>query len=190
MPPAASYIRRYDPGEIISLLSKINLYPADANECATGREIAAKLISPHVALTSTLQRVQARTQAAVFVYRQSSAITGLVAILSLRPQGVESVERHLFDPKTPPDDCLCRPGDAFAGLYGWGFSGSTRKAAALVLTGAIRLREHFSDIPFFTRAATAAGARALEGRMGYAPYPAAPDDLLWNPVRTNQECAA
>jgi hypothetical protein len=190
MPAATSYQLSHDPYEIVDLLAEIDLHPAGPDECDAGRAIAADLISPHVALAITLRRTQERTGSAVFVYRQDAEITGVLAILPLRPEGLDAVERHLFDAKNPPDALLCAPGDPLASLYGWGFSGRTRKASALMLTGALRLREHLHGIPFFTRAATPAGAKVLHGRMGYVPYPGAPDDLLWNPIRPSQERAA
>lgn len=157
---------------------------ASPEACDNARDLAAELISPHVALAITLRRAQARTRSAIFVLGPDEAISGVVAILPLNPAGLEAIQSHAFDPKNPPDELLCAPGEAIAGLYGWGFVGSTRRASAVVLDGAIRLRNHLKAIPFFTRAATAAGDKVLRGRMGYAPYPAAPDNLLWNPPRS------
>ena len=85
---------------------------------------------------------------------------------------------------------LCAPGDELACIYGWGFAARTRRASAQVVLGAMAIRDAFPDIPVFTRAATPAGERIICGKMEYRPYPGAPDDLLWNPVRASQERAA
>lgn len=182
--------RRHDPNKIVELMAGIDLHLAEPEECDAGRAIAAELISPHVALSATFRRVQAQTGSAVFVTRHQGEVTGVLGVVPLRPEGLRAVQSHLFDPKNPPEEYLCAPGDSFPGLYGWGFSAKTRKASAMVVIGAMTLREYLGDIPFFTRAATPAGVKVICGRMGYAPYPGAPDDLLWNPVRTSQERAA
>ena len=111
-------------------------------------------------------------------------------MIPLSPAGLAAILEHRFDPRTPVDEHLCGPGEPFAAVYGWGIAGCTRKAAAKVVVGVNALRERFPDIPFFTRTATPAGAKVVRGRLGYSPYPGAPDDLLWNPVRTAQERAA
>jgi hypothetical protein len=126
----------------------------------------------------------------VSVCTQDGAVTGVMGMVALTPAGLQAVEAHLFDPKNPPVEFLCREGDALAAVYGWGLAATTRKASAIVLAGALKLRERFPDLPFFTRAATEAGAKVIFGRLGYAPYPGAPDNLLWNPIRTSQERAA
>ena len=190
MPSDATVHRRHDPQEFIDLLAKDDLHPANPEECEAGRAIAAELISPHVALAATFWRVQAHTGSAVFICRRDGEVTGVLGVVPLQPAGLHAVEHHLFDAKNPPPEFLCAPGDPFAGLYGWGFSARTRKASALVVIGAMKLRDHLNDIPFFTRAATPAGVKVICGRMGYSPFPGAPDDLLWNPVRLSQERAA
>lgn len=117
-------------------------------------------------------------------------MTGVLGLVPLRPAGLKAVEQHLFDAGNPPQEYLCAPGDPFAGLYGWGFAARGRRASARVVLGAMKIREHLSDIPFFTRAATPAGVKVICGRMGYVPYPGAPDNLLWHPVLSAQERAA
>jgi len=180
---AASYLRPYCPHEITDLLVKIELQPADFAQCNVGREMAARMIHPGVASAATLRRIQARTRAAVFVQTQNEVVVGVSGALPLTPSGLGAVEGHQFEARDPADDHLCAPGDPLAAVYAWAFAATTRKASAAVVMMMIRLREHYSDIPFFTRAVTPTGAKVVRGRMGYSPYPGAPDDLLWNPVR-------
>ncbi len=190
MPAVSPSDRRLDPSEFHKALAGINLYPAEPEECDAGRAIAADLISPHVALAATFRRVHARTGCSVYVSRQDGQVTGVLGLVPLQPAGLKAVEEHVFVARNPPDEHVCAPGDLFPGLYGWGFAASSRKASAMVVMGAIRIREHLADIPFFTRAATPAGVRIICGKMGYRPYPGAPDDLLWHPVPAPEENAA
>jgi hypothetical protein len=182
--------RRHDPEEFHQLLVKFDFHIASAEEYGRARALAAETISPHIASESTLRRVQQTTQAAVFINRHAGKIVGILGIIPLQPAGVAAVQRHLFCPRDPSNEFLCLPNDRFAGLYGWGFSALTRKVAAQALAASKALRDHFFEVPFFSRAATPAGAKALLGRLGYTPYPDAPDDLLWNPALSPQERAA
>ncbi|HTI67273.1 MAG TPA: hypothetical protein VL460_06965 [Caulobacteraceae bacterium] len=190
MPSASARDRLHDPREFIDLLSVIDLHPAEPEECDAGRAIAAELISPYVAPAAAFRRVQAHTGSAVWVYRQAGEVTGVLGMVAVKPNGLKAIEEHLYDSKNTPEEFLCGAGDPFAAIYGWGFAARTRKASVAVVLGAMRSRERFADIPFFTRAATPAGVKVITGRMGYRPYPGAPDDLLWNPVRPSQERAA
>jgi hypothetical protein len=168
----------------------VHLQPADDAQCDAGRAIAADLISPHVATAATFRRVQAQTQCAVSVFLHGGEVAGVLGMVPITPAGLDAIQRHVFTQKDPPPEFLCAPGDPFACIYGWGFAARTRRASAQVVMGAMVLRDAFPDIPVFTRAATPAGVKVICGRMGYLPFPGAPDDLLWNPVRTSQECAA
>lgn len=111
-------------------------------------------------------------------------------MIPINPEGRRAIEEHCFDPRNPPNEYLSQPGDPFAAVYGWGIAGLTRRASATVVQGVKALRDHFKDVPFYTRTATEAGRRVVCGRLGYAPFPGAPDDLLWNPVTPLQERAA
>lgn len=180
----------FRPHEVVRLLAPLDLQLASREDCELGRALAAQLISPAIALTQTLLRVQARCGAAIFVQRAEGNVTGVTTLLPLRPEGKRAIENHAFDTKLPPDELLCAPGDPLAAVYPWGFAATTRRASAAVVSMVIRLREYWPEVPFFTRAVTASGARVVRGRMRYSPYPGAPDDLLWNPVPLLQERVA
>jgi len=177
----------YDPLEFSSVVAGHGLDVASDEECIQGRALAAELISPHVASAAVLLNVQVKTGATVFVHRSGGGIDGVLAMVALTPDGLRAVLEGRFDTRNPDDSFVCAPGDAYAGVYGWGLAGRTRRASAAVMLGAMALRDHYPALPFFSRTATAAGAKVVRGRMGYAPYPGAPDDLLWNPVRTYVE---
>jgi hypothetical protein len=181
---------RHDPREFSDVVASFGLALAGPSDCEEGRAMAADLISPHVASAITFHRVQERTASAVFVWRESGQITGVLGMIPITASGLEAIVQHRFDQRNPPSEYLCAPGDPFFATYGWGIVGRTRKASAVVMQGAMALRDRYASIPFFTRAVTPSGAKVVRGRMGYSPYPGAPDDLLWNPVRTNQERAA
>lgn len=177
----------YDPLEFSSVVAALGLDVASEEQCIQGRAIAAELISPHVASAAALLNVQVKTGSSVFIHRSGKEIDGVLAMVALTPDGLEAVLEGGFDTREPEDRFVCGPGDAFAGVYGWGLAGRTRRASAAVILGAMALRDHYPAIPFFSRTATPAGAKVVRGRMGYAPFPGARDDLLWNPVRTHVE---
>ena len=181
---------RFQPPDVVRLLAPLDLHLASREDCDLGRALAAELIGPAIALTQTLLRVQARCGAAIFVQRAEGVVTGVSTLLPLRLEGRRAIESHAFDTRLPPDELLCAPGDSLAAVYPWGFAARTRRASAAVVSMVIRLREHWPDIPFYTRAVTPSGSKVVRGRMGYSPYPGAPDDLLWNPVCTLQERVA
>ena len=145
--------------------------------------MAADLISSHIAPAETLLRSQKRTGSTVFVFRQCDDLTGVLAMIPVTPEGCAAILEDRFDARNPPEGLLCAPGDELGAVYGWGLAGVTRRASAAVMMGAMALRDAYPEVPFFSRTATAAGAKVVRGRMGYSPYPGAPDDLLWNPVR-------
>lgn len=186
----ANQLPAFQPRGVVGLLAPLDLHLASPEECELGRRLAAELISPAIALTETLLRVQERCGAAVFVQRVANDVTGVTTLLPLRPEGLQAIKAHAFDTRLPPNELLCAPGDPLAATYLWGFAATTKRASAAVVHMTIRLREHWSEIPFFTRAVTRAGSKVVRGRMGYRPYPNAPDDLLWNPVSSLQERAA
>jgi hypothetical protein len=190
MTPAAPALRLYKANDFIRLLAPIDLHPADPAECAAGRALAADKISPHVASAETFVRAQTRTGAAVFVQTSHGEVTGVTGMLALNADGLREIVEHRFTSKDPPDELLCTSGENVAAMYAWGFASSTRKAAAAVVMMTMVLRDNYPEIPFFTRAVTPAGVKVICGRMGYSPYPGAPDDLLWNPARSIEERAA
>jgi hypothetical protein len=184
MRPDTVYTGTYDPREFVELLAPLDLHPADDAECAAGRALAAEMISPAIASLETLRRVHARTGgAALFVQTAEGEVTGVTGILPVSVEGLRAMVEHRFNAKDPLDEHLCAPGEAMAAQYPWAFAAKTRRASAAVVQMTILLRERYPDIPFFTRAVTPAGAKVVRGRMGYSPYPGAPDDLLWNPAR-------
>lgn len=171
------------PQGILHCLASLGLHPASPDDIEVARGLAAELIGPYVAAAATFDWVHRKTRASLFVYRQNGDITGTLGIVPLKPQGLDAVLRDTFDARNPARETVCRPGDPFAALYGWGFAASTRKAAAAVVIGSMRLRETvFAPIPCFTRAATPAGERIIRTKMGYQPYRGSRSGLLISPV--------
>jgi hypothetical protein len=191
MVSATAPFRIHDPRKFIEVMAEARLHLATPEECDAGRQIAADTISPNVATAQAFRRVQAYTGSSVWVHRQNGEVTGVLGMVAVSPAGLRAIETHAYPSKDPPEEFLCAPGGMFAGNYGWGFASKTKRAAVQVVLGAIKLRERFPELPFFTRAATPAGVRIICGpKMGYVPFPGAPDDLLWQPVRTPEERAA
>lgn len=178
-----SFNGKWCPTNVLECLLSLDLRSASDEEIQFSRALAADLISPFVATVDTFTEIHHKTRASVFVYRQDGRITGTLGVVPVRPSGLDAIRHHAFDARNPAREMVCAPGDAFAGLYGWGFAAVARKAAAAVIVGSMRLRETvFAGIPCFTRAATPAGERIICGKMGYRPYPGSPTGLLVSPV--------
>lgn len=176
---------KWRPDLVLKCLLPLDLHSASEDEIGAGRALAVDLISPHVATAETFTEVHRKSQASIFVYRRNGRIIGTLGIVPLQPRGLAAIRDHRFDARNPARELVCAPGDAFAGLYGWGFAALTKKAAVAVIVGSMRLRETvFADIPCFTRAATPAGERIICGKMGYRPYPGSRTGLLVSPVGT------
>ena len=171
------------PESVLHCLATLDIHPASTRDIEIARGLAAELIGPYVATGETFADVHRKSHASLFVYRQNGEITGTLGIVPLQPRGLDAVIRDTFDAKNPARDTVCAPGDSFAALYGWGFAARTRKAAAAVVIGSMRLRDTvFAPIPCFTRAATPAGARVICTKMGYRPYRGSSSGLLISPV--------
>ena len=187
---ATSPPKLYQPSEYTELYTKAGLHVASREECDAGRAIAAKLIGSRIASVATVLRVQAIGGAIISVCRDEGAVAGVMGMVPLTPAGLQAVQQNLFDAKNPPSQFLCRKDAPMAAVFGWCLVATTQKAAAMVLLGALSVREHFHDLPFFTRRAATAGEGVVFSGLGYVPYPGAPDGLMWNPSRPSQECAA
>ncbi len=171
----------------------VDLFPATPAEMAPARALAAELIGPYVVSEETFGYAHARTGgASMFVHRLDGAVDGAFAMVPLRRSGLHALHHHRFDAKNPDWDQVAEAGEEPAAIYGWGFAASTRKAAAAVVRGAMLLRdEAFPNIPWFTRAATPAGAKVILGKMAYRPFNGSDSGMLWSPpVDLQREHAA
>jgi hypothetical protein len=141
-----------------------------------------------VVSTETFALAHRRTGgASMFVHRLNGEIDGAFAMLPLRRSGLDALNAHSFNAKEPDWNQVAKAGEDPAAIYGWGFAASTRRAAAAVVRGAMLIREEaFGGIPWFTRAATPAGAKVILGKMGYRPFAGSDSGMLWSPPATVQ----
>ncbi len=172
----------FDPVLSVRQFSSIGLEAATRDEMVAAHSLAQDMIGGETASVETLRRVQAHMGAAVFIHRERGEITGLLAWLLLTPRGLRALITGRFNGVDPSPAHLCRPGEAPAALYGWGYAGRTRRASAVAIKGALLARREICpQLPFFTRGATPDGARLLAGRLECQPFPVDTPGLFWAP---------
>ena len=184
---------RFDPELSAHVLASIGLDLASWDDMAPVYSLAQTMIGGDVASADVMRRVQAHTGGSVYVCREGTAITGLLAWLPLTPKGLRALISGRFNGLNPALAHLCGPGQASSAAYGWGYAGTTRKASALVIKGTLLARrEVCPQLPFFTRGSTPDGARILRGRLDCQPFPIDRPGLFWSPplVKAAETAAA
>ena len=152
----------FDPMLTARALSSIGLEPATWDEMIQVHSLAQDMIGGEVADVVTLRNIQAHTGGATYVCHETGGITGFLAWLPLTPEGLRALIDGRFKGLNPAAAHLCRPGEAAAAAYGWGYAGAPRKASALVIKGTLLARrEVCPQLPFFTRGATAGASTIL-----------------------------
>lgn len=132
--------------------------------------LAAELIGGSVAQASTLAAVDAVHPGTILVHLEAGALTGLLAVLPLRPCGREALIADSFDGLDPDLEMIATRPERPAAIYAWGCAARTRPAARAVMSVTAALpHEAYPGVDFFARAATPAGLRALTSSLGYAP---------------------
>lgn len=160
----------------------IGLEAASDTDLMVARELAAGLIGESIATLETSRVMRALNPMSTMVFKEDGVVTGVLGALPLRASGLLALATERFDPVNPDPDQIAPSGEAPLAFYGWGFAATTRRASAVVLNGAILFRTTvFPSIPGFARAATDAGRRVLNGRLGYTPFPRSTTGLLWTP---------
>lgn len=171
----------FDPASSIELFAGVGLKSATREDIGSIHRLAKAMIGGQVADEAALWRVQSLMHgAALYVYRERGEITGFLAWLPLSPEGVEALIAGLFNGLDPAASHLCAVGAQGGAAYGWGYAGRTRRATAAVIKGTYLARNDMCGaMPFFTRAATADGARILSGRLECLPFRDIPG-LFWS----------
>ncbi len=163
-------------------LAAFDLRPASGAALDAGHQLAARLIGPGIATLETLRAVQRHTALAAFVRHEGEEVAGVFVFLLLNAHGHAAVLLDQFDGLSPPLDQLAVPGKPPSAYYGWGFAGVTPSARAAVVAGADALRHGpLAHIPFFCRAATPAGRRAVTLKLGYRDLPGSTSGMFWSP---------
>lgn len=176
IPPVTS---RLDPEAMTAVALEAGMVPADEDEIAVARQLAADLMQHDVVSIGTLQAVRAIQPAAMLVYKEDGRVTGVFGQLVLRPSAIRRIFEGDFDALDVDTDYLSRAGE-IAGLgYAWGLAASSKKAAAsLILHGQLVRARLFPDLTIFTRAVTPVGRHIALNRYRYQPFRRPDDDLL------------
>lgn len=159
-----------NPRMINALAAFCGVSLAGADDILAGQALAAERIGQGTVPAEMMQAVQDITGCSVFVARDAGKVTGLTAFFLLRPEGMRAFVEGRFDTVNVNLDYVCRPREAPAGGYAWGFVASNDRAAGRVVKAAITIRETlFWALPGFTKAATDDGARLIYGSLGFVP---------------------
>lgn len=153
---------------------------AEADFAPVG-EMTARRIGPDIAPGDVIRSVAERCRCALFVHEAAGIVDGVLAIIPVSRAGLAALRADRFDGTAPPLDGVTRPGEPLAAIYGWGFVGVSLRATAAVVSAMHRLRiETYPSLPFFGRAATDAGRKVMEGRLGYRLAPGSTTGLYQN----------
>ena len=171
-------------------LGDLGLHPASPPALEAGHRLAARLIGPGITPLETLRTVQRHCGLAAFVRHEHDVLVGVFVFLLLNRRGLAAVLADDFDGLAPRLDHLAVPAEAPSAYYGWGFAATTPQARAAVVAGAdVLRREVLTDLPFFCRAATAAGRRAVTLKLGYRDLPGSGSGVLWAPPAGGRRAA-
>ena len=176
IPPVTS---RLDPEAMTAVALEAGMVPADEDEIAVARQLAADLMQHEVVSIGTLQAVRAIQPAAMLVYKEDGKVTGVFGQLVLRPSAIRRIFEGDFDALDVDTEYLSRAGE-IAGLgYAWGLAASTKRGAAAVIQHGQLVRSRlFPDLTIFTRAVTPVGRHIALNRYRYQPFRHPDDDLL------------
>jgi len=159
-----------NPKAISSCVARDGLSPFGGADMRVAGELARSGVGGALAGGEVFAAVQAACGCAAFAYRREGRLTGALAVIPLAASGAAALAADAFDGVAPDRDHVARAGERLAAVYGWGIVGAERRARAAVLAAVHRLRvELYPMLPFYCRAATAAGERVILGRLGYRP---------------------
>ena len=171
-------------------LGRLGLHPASPAGLEAGHRLAARLIGPGITPLETLRTVQRHCGLAAFVRHEDEALVGVFVFLLLNGRGWAAVLADDFDGLAPSLDHLAVPAEHPSAYYGWGFAATTPEARAAVVAGADLLRKGvLAALPFFCRAATPAGRRAVTVKLGYRDLPGSRSGILWAPPAGGRRAA-
>lgn len=141
-------------------------------------ELATSELGPGLASLEEIKRVDAMTGASIWVVRRKGAVTGFLAPLALTSTGVAALVNDTFDAANIDPAWVARLSEPLAGFYCWCYAGKDQVSrGALVLGLRTLIDTHFSDLPFFGRDSTEAGAKIMR-HLGFFPFDDTPH-LFW-----------
>jgi hypothetical protein len=169
---------RYMPGASEEMMASVRLFHPEDGEYAAVHALASDTIGGSLASEAEIRRVDQLTGASIWVMRRRGEVSGFLAPLALTLAGRNALIRGSFDPFAIDQAWVARMGEPLAGFYCWSYAGRDQVSrGALVLALRTLIDHHFTDLPFFGRDTTAAGARIM-GHLGFSPFDATPH-LFW-----------
>jgi hypothetical protein len=140
--------------------------------------LATAELGPGLASLEEIKRVDRLTGASIWVIRRNDAVTGFLAPLALSSAGVAALTDNTFDAANIDAKWVAKVGEPLAGFYCWCYAGKDQVSrGALVLGLRTLIDTHFTDLPFFGRDSTEAGARIMR-HLGFFPFDDTPH-LFW-----------
>ncbi len=141
-------------------------------------ELATAELGPGLASLKEIKRVDNLTGASIWVIRRKDAVTGFLAPLALTEAGVAALTDGTFDAANIDAAWVAKLGEPLAGFYCWCYAGKDQVSrGALVLGLRTLIDTHFTDLPFFGKDSTEAGARIMR-HLGFFPFDDTPH-LFW-----------
>ena len=145
-----------------------------AEEADALAALTIKEVGTNTASAATIRTVIQHNGQCIFSVLRSrpgpipSEIIGFYAYLPLNSSGVTALLEGRFDGTNPCISMISRPEDRPAAIYGWvavarGFNKFARPLVMQHMAG-----RRYSDLPFYARAATTDGVRAMR-RFGCVP---------------------
>jgi len=160
----------YAPVSSLAMMASVRLHRPSPSEFADVHAIASEQIGGALASLDEIRRVDALTDAAIWVVRRKGEVTGFLAPLALSEKGRDALVDGSFRAGAIEQAWVARMGEALAGFYCWSYAGRDQVTrGALVLALRTLIDRHFPDLPFFGRDTTAAGGRIM-AHLGFAPF--------------------
>jgi len=165
---------------VCAALAEFDISPAQPHEIAEARALAVRLIGGEMAAAETIAQVHRRTGAGLFVVRQDSGLTGLLAFILLSEGGRSALLDGSLDTLAPSPSHVVEDGDEPAGVYSWAIAAANHGVAQSLVRGHERMR-HIAvpHLPFYLRPVTAQGRRLAVVRLGFKPLPGRKLGLFW-----------
>lgn len=152
--------------------------PVSHDDFAAVHALASEQIGGALASLDEIKRVDALTDAAIWVVRRHGQVAGFLAPLALTKLGRDALVEGEFDAANIEQARVARMGQPLAGWYCWSYAGRDQFTRGTLVLGLRALIDtHFADLPFFGRDTTEAGARIMH-HLGFHPFDATPH-LFW-----------
>ena len=170
---------RYMPGPSEAMMASLKLHHAQSEQdFADVHALAVTAMGSKIASLDEIKRVDAMTDATIWMVRRNDAVTGFLATLALTGEGVAALIDGSFDASNIDETWVAPLGQPLAGFYCWCYAGKDQVSrGALVLALRTLIDRYFPDLPFFGRDSTEAGAKIMR-HLGFFSFDGA-EHLYW-----------